>query len=355
AQVSSDHERYPADVKCLGFLYLYVGRYPRNNASRNKQLTRNTVDLVSIILPCFNAERFVADAISSALDQSYPAVEVIAVDDGSTDSTLQVIKGFGDRIRWTSGPNRGACAARNTGLSMARGEFIQFLDADDLLHPEKISRSVAVMGNRPNTLVYSLHEIVSLAPSVPAPFQWNRRAGFEDPIAFMFQGDLPTPAPVHRKSVIEAVGGFKEGLPCAQDREFHFRMALAGVEFKSIPEVLFTIRRRDDSLGTGNMAGIHEQRGSIALDACRQLAARSRLTEHYRVECAGMLMKAARGLLRTRPEVARQFIERAYEVHPSGGIDLVYSKRAQKILRFLGAELTEKVAWYMRRANPLRK
>ena len=87
---------------------------------------------VSIVIPCYNAERFVAQAIQSALDQG-PNVEVIVVDDGSTDGSLDVIKSFGDRIHWRTGPNRGACSARNDGLALAHGEFVFFLDADDWL------------------------------------------------------------------------------------------------------------------------------------------------------------------------------------------------------------------------------
>ena len=69
--------------------------------------------------------------------KTYPAVEVVVIDDGSTDNSLDVIKSFGDRIIWENGPNRGACVARNRGLALAGGEYVQFLDADDILFPEK--------------------------------------------------------------------------------------------------------------------------------------------------------------------------------------------------------------------------
>ena len=78
--------------------------------------------LVSIIIPCYNAEKYVGEAIESALAQTYPNKEVIVIDDGSTDGSLQVIKSFGHRIRWETGPNRGGSAARNRGIELARGE-----------------------------------------------------------------------------------------------------------------------------------------------------------------------------------------------------------------------------------------
>ena len=94
--------------------------------------------LVSVLIPCHNNEAFVGEAIESALGQTYPNIEVIVVDDGSTDKSLNVIKSYGDRIKWKSGPNRGACAARNTSFFQSQGEFIQFLDADDLIAADKI-------------------------------------------------------------------------------------------------------------------------------------------------------------------------------------------------------------------------
>src|SRR5260370_41966977 len=95
--------------------------------------------LVSILIPCFNAERWVAQAIESALSQTWPEKEVIVVDDGSTDASLEIIESFGARERWETGPNRGGNVARNRLLELARGEWLHYLDADDYLVPEKIA------------------------------------------------------------------------------------------------------------------------------------------------------------------------------------------------------------------------
>ncbi|HWL55005.1 MAG TPA: glycosyltransferase [Chthoniobacteraceae bacterium] len=100
---------------------------------------------VSIIIPCYNAARYVGETIESALAQTHPACEVIVIDDGSTDESLSVIQRYGGRVRWESGPNRGVCAARNRGLELATGEWIQFLDADDLISPRKIELQLAAL------------------------------------------------------------------------------------------------------------------------------------------------------------------------------------------------------------------
>jgi len=100
------------------------------------------VPKVSVIIPCYNGEAYVRESIQSALDQSAATFEVIVIDDGSTDGSLEVIKSFGEKIRWESGPNRGGGAARNRGLELARGEWIKFHDADDVLLPECVANQM---------------------------------------------------------------------------------------------------------------------------------------------------------------------------------------------------------------------
>ena len=100
--------------------------------------------LVSIIVPCYNAARWLPATLESALAQTWPHVEIIVVDDGSTDDSLTVARSFSGRgVRVELIPNSGAAAARNRGLALARGDFLQFLDADDLLAPDKLEKQLA--------------------------------------------------------------------------------------------------------------------------------------------------------------------------------------------------------------------
>ncbi len=102
--------------------------------------------LVSIIIPCYNAEPWLAETLESALAQTWPNKEVILVDDGSTDGSRAVAERFAPRgVAVITQPNQGAAAARNTGLARARGDFVQFLDADDLLAPDKVERQVHLL------------------------------------------------------------------------------------------------------------------------------------------------------------------------------------------------------------------
>ncbi len=100
-------------------------------------------DLVSILIPAYNAEAFLADTVRNAQNQSWPRKEIIVVDDGSPDRTFEVAKRFeSGSVKVVRQENGGAPAARNTALSLAQGDYIQWLDADDLLHPEKISKQL---------------------------------------------------------------------------------------------------------------------------------------------------------------------------------------------------------------------
>jgi glycosyltransferase involved in cell wall biosynthesis len=101
-------------------------------------------ELVSILIPAFNAENWIRDTMASAVEQTWRHKEVIVVDDGSSDRTLEIANSFASRtVKVVTQPNSGACGARNKALSLAQGSYIQWLDADDLLHREKIARQMA--------------------------------------------------------------------------------------------------------------------------------------------------------------------------------------------------------------------
>jgi glycosyltransferase involved in cell wall biosynthesis len=105
--------------------------------------------LVSCIVPVSNGERYLREALDSILAQTYRPTEIIVADDGSTDTTPAVATCYGDRIRYVKQDNAGAPTARNRGLRLARGEFVAFLDSDDLWHPEKLERQMRRFEARP--------------------------------------------------------------------------------------------------------------------------------------------------------------------------------------------------------------
>src|ERR1700736_1205130 len=109
-------------------------------------------NLVSILIPAFNEARWIGDAIASAVDQTWPHTEIIVVDDGSTDGTAAIAKRFASaNVKIATQPHQGASAARNLAFSLCQGDYIQWLDGDDLLAPDKIERQLAALDRTPGT------------------------------------------------------------------------------------------------------------------------------------------------------------------------------------------------------------
>src|SRR4051794_8286604 len=165
-----------------------VGCRPRTltriKAAARRPTTRAmTHPTVSVIIPCFNYEQWVAGAVRSALEQDWPAIEVIAVDDGSTDGTPEVLASFGDAIRVIRRPNGGLNAATSTGMEHATGEFITFLDADDEWQPNRCRvLAEALIANPDAGLAYGDMEVVdtdgrTVAPSFREAYRIEPRAG----------------------------------------------------------------------------------------------------------------------------------------------------------------------------------
>src|SRR5580765_8566475 len=187
---------------------------------------------VSILIPCYNAERWVAQAIESALAQTWPEKEVIVVDDGSTDGSLEIIKRFGDRISWETGPNRGGNAARNRLLELARGEWLQYLDADDYLLPDKVAHQMRFLESHPDTDVVFGPWIME---------HWSETATrhvlleIHDPSdlwVLLARWWLPqTGGPLWRREALTDVGSWKVDQPCCQEYELYLRLLIADKRF----------------------------------------------------------------------------------------------------------------------------
>jgi glycosyltransferase involved in cell wall biosynthesis len=202
-------------------------------ASEDPPKVWSMAQLVSILIPCFNAERWIAQAIDSALAQTHAPREVIVVDDGSSDGSLEVIKRFGERVRFETGPNLGGNITRNRLLSLAKGEWVQYLDADDYLLPYKIERQMAFATIHPEAeIIYGPGIIFE---------NWTQTAERQevlaipeprDPWILLANRSLPqTGSPLWRKSAITDVGGWKPDQPCCQENELYLRLLMAGKRF----------------------------------------------------------------------------------------------------------------------------
>src|SRR5690349_3602213 len=105
---------------------------------------------VSVIIPTYNRAQFIARAVDSVLEQTYKDFEIIVIDDGSSDNTQEILKAYEGKIRYVYQQNKGISAARNRGIQEAKGEYIAFLDSDDVWKPEKLSVQVAILDVNPH-------------------------------------------------------------------------------------------------------------------------------------------------------------------------------------------------------------
>ncbi|MGE0105149.1 MAG: glycosyltransferase family 2 protein [Blastocatellales bacterium] len=192
--------------------------------------------LVSIIIPTFNHARYVQRSVSSALAQTWPDCEVIVVDDGSSDDTRHALAPFAARIRYHYQSNSGLGAARNTGIRLARGAFLQFLDADDTISPEKIEVQIQpLMADDSIDLVYSNYQMVYKGRAKMKVYEHPPETA-HDLIAYYIRWNLtPIHSPLHRRTVIEKAGLFDEARDAQEDWDFMFRAALSGCCFKFVP------------------------------------------------------------------------------------------------------------------------
>lgn len=226
--------------------------------------------LVSVIMPLYNAEKYVAAAIDSVIAQSYDNWELIIVDDGSTDGSLAVASSYSsDRIRILSQPNHGACVARNKALLHAKGNYVKFLDADDLLAPDCIKLQMenirTLEGSR---IPFGDYDFVDSTGDLTYSYSFDKEALLYDdqPFFFFSHWEILISAPLHRKHLIDAVGGFDTSLKRGQEFDFHFRLALAGCEFVHFPVKTFSYRSHDSAsrISTGTKNRTYATSGYLA-------------------------------------------------------------------------------------------
>jgi glycosyltransferase involved in cell wall biosynthesis len=193
-----------------------------------------TAPLVSIIIPCYNAAPWLAQTLESALAQSWPHKEIILIDDGSKDQSLAIARGFEARgVTVISQPNRGAAVARNAGLAAARGACIQFLDADDLLAPDKIERQLEVLqarapGRHVATGSWARFTGDHLAAPVIPFANWRDLAGVEFLQLHYEAGCMMHPAAwLAPRALLDRAGPWAESLSLNDDGEYFARVVLA--------------------------------------------------------------------------------------------------------------------------------
>ena len=202
--------------------------------------------LVSIIIPCFNAQKWIAEAIDSCLQQTYSHIEIIVIDDCSSDNSKSIIKSYGDKIIWEQLPeNKGGCYARNRGFTLSKGEYIQFLDADDLILPEKIARQINFLEETGADAVYGDRRYQGHQSDGVIFLDEIQKSGTQtDILESLLENWWTAVASLfYRRTAVEKSGGWDENLSAAQDRDFFLSVVMSGAKIVYQPGCYAIYRR----------------------------------------------------------------------------------------------------------------
>jgi len=195
---------------------------------------------VSIIIPTYNGEKFLRDALQSVITQSYPHWELLVIDNGSTDLTKEIVMSF-PRAQYFFLENRNVNSARNTGVQHSRGEYIAFLDHDDMWNIEKLTKQVAFLEENDEYMAAVCHQQMYLQPGYSKP-HWLKEA--------FLQRAMPAYLPsalLMRKSALNSSDFFDESLLHTSDVEWFFRVKDQGLKVKLLEETLVERRIHEDN------------------------------------------------------------------------------------------------------------
>lgn len=230
--------------------------------------------LVSVIMPAYNAGRYIQQSIDSVIAQTYSHWEIIVVDDGSSDDTADIVKEISlkeSRVKYVHQQNAGPGKARNTGLRHAKGVYIAFLDSDDLWLPDKLRLQLEMIRDQKADLVYSNAYVFSGEPGSERtlPVEPGLFQGEKDFPHFLFTNRIATLTVLARKKSIDEVGGFPEENANAEDLHLWLKMFLSGNTFYGTDMPLAHYR-----MHTGSTSAADRQAIFPTLEGLKKLSVR---------------------------------------------------------------------------------
>lgn len=225
----------------------------------------------SVLLPVYNAGRYLAQAVESVLNQTFQNFEVLLINDGSTDNSLQVLEYFASRdrrCRVYSGPNRGVVAARNTGLELAGAEFIILMDADDVSRPQRFEKQISFIRQHPECVAVGSRALLIDADGMPI-FEVGDRYTHEEIERALLSTRLGivNPSAIIRRSALDVIGGYRPGY--AEDLDLFLRLAEVG-RLANLPEVLLDYRQHVASISYQYVIEQSASARNAVLDACKR-------------------------------------------------------------------------------------
>lgn len=306
--------------------------------------------LVSIIIPCYNAERWIGECLDSAIAQTYRPLEIIVVDDGSTDGSLTVIQHYAtqhlDLIRYETGPNRGGCAARNRGFALSKGEYVLFLDADDTLEPETVQGQVEALAGRTDAIAVCPWWSIEWDGSAWQR-HFHRYADVTDPLVGELRyGDyIPAQALLWSRTIIQQLNCWDETLWANQDGDLRLRARLRGVAFVQASGGGFVYRRHSANTVSGKPSHrALESRIRVLEKAEAILQADGRLSQ-YQLDLARNYHRLASGIMPLDEELGDRALGHAVRL---GGVRSVTGPFKHRLLCYtIGLKRKERLAKWM--------
>ncbi|HNX81487.1 MAG TPA: glycosyltransferase [Candidatus Omnitrophota bacterium] len=271
---------------------------------------------ISVIIPCFNARRWICEAIASVFAQKFDGLEIILIDDGSTDGSAEVVRKAFNDVRIITTENRGPSIARNYGTEQSRGEYIQYLDADDMLAGGKLCEQYNILQATHADVAYGRWHIMSR--DWRGAYVRKNIAGkpLQDPEIDLFTDAwFPPAAYLFRRSIVEKVGGWRFDLPVIQDARFALDCALYGGRFIYCDGLAACYRKHErGSVSTRN-------RQAFIRDCfCNAVSVEEWWRQH-----GGIIAKRKKALVQVYEYVARESI----------GFDLTLHKKSVSMIRQL--------------------
>ena len=240
--------------------------------------------LVSVIIPAYNADKYIERTIRSVLLQDYENIEIIIIDDGSTDNTATVVKKLVNedkRLHYVHQRNGGVSSARNHGYKLSKGEYLAFLDADDVWLPENIRKKVEHLQNDPVTgLVHSDALLIDENDKPLDEIKKGKSGWILDDLLSWNGTCIPAPSSILvKREVVDTAGGFDTNLSTAADQEFFFRVA-AKYKIGRVEEITWQYRMHSQNMHS-----------NIALMECDTLLSYQRATENKLFKSAAFRRK----------------------------------------------------------------
>lgn len=203
---------------------------------------------VSIIIPAYNASEYIKNCLDSCIKQDHDNVEIIVIDDGSTDNTRDIVKSYSDRrIKYLYKENGGSASARNLGIRNSSGDYIIFLDSDDLILPNRITAHIKSLQNKDKIITYSDFRYIK---------NHNNNNEYKHKFKFysgdvldkmLYKNFIPTNCATYPRSFIDDIGIFNEEIRNCEDTEFLIRALLAGYKVEYLDKVLAYYRLHEGS------------------------------------------------------------------------------------------------------------